>query len=114
MTSTMKTKARKARSPTARDRDTKIYDAADRALNVILIALGESINAQEIKSLTGALKDLAAVLDVKTDLDRQEQEARIARLQRQAEREEDDNEITLYIKGVTDEEAQQIVERYSS
>lgn len=114
MTSTMKTKARKARSPTARDRDTKIYDAADRALKVILIALGESINAQEIKSLTGALKDLAAVLDVKTDLDRQEQEARIAKLKRQAERGEEGNEIVLHIMGMSNEEAQEIFEKRSS
>lgn len=110
----MKTNNRKPRRPAAKSKDTKIYDAADRALNVILIALGGNVNPQEIKSLTSALKDIAAVMGVQTDLDRQEQEARIARLQRQAEREEDDNDITLYIKGVTDEEAQQIVERYSS
>ena len=110
----MKTeKARRPRGPAAKGKDTKIYDAADRALNVILIALSGNVNPQEIKSLTSALKDIAAVMGVQTDLDRQEQEARITRLQRQAEREEKDNEITLYIKGVTDEEAQQIIEQYS-
>ena len=112
----MKTeKSRKPRRITIKDKDTKIYDAASLALNVILIALTGNINAQEIKSLTSALKDLAAVMGVQTDLDRQEQEARITRLQRQAEREagEDDREIVLRIMGMSNEEAQEIFEQSS-
>jgi hypothetical protein len=66
----------------------KILGAADKAVDTILRLLSntDSLSAAEIKSLTSALRDLAAVLGIRTEADIREQEARIAKLQHEAER----------------------------
>ena len=71
----------------------KIYEAADMALDLIMARMRspESINEQAIKSLTSALRDLAAVKGIQTDAERREQEARIAKLRRDAERGDEEN-----------------------
>lgn len=60
-----------------------------------------------LQQLTYTLRELKAILDVKSDLDRQEQEARIANLQRQAARGDDKgtSEITVRLIGGLDDYA---------
>ena len=62
------------------------------------------IDRAGLRQLTAALKDIKEVQMLKTELDRKEQEARIANLQKQAEKE--DNQInapTLVIEGLPEE-----------
>lgn len=71
----------------------KIIDVADKLLDNILEMLdGGVTNAQGIKSLTSALKDLKEIKGFKSEADMREQEARIKKLQKEAQ--EDDNTLT--------------------
>ncbi len=91
----------------------KIYEAADLAILAITEKLSnwDELDAQDIRSLTGALKDIAAVKGIQTDAERREQEARIAKLRREAERdqEQEDNEIVFRITGMSDKEVQGVI-----
>ena len=71
----------------------KIVDVADKLLDKIFEMLDHdaSYNTQNIKNLTSALKDLKEIKGFKSDADMREQEARIAKLQKEAS--EDDNEV---------------------
>lgn len=72
---------------------TNIIDVADKLLEKIYEMLDADVtNAQSIKSLTSALKDLKEVKGFKSEADIREQEARIAKLQKEAEA--DDNTLT--------------------
>ena len=63
-----------------------INDVADKLLNKIIDMLSlECLNTQSVKHLTSALKDIKEVKGVKSDIDLKEQEARIAKLQKEAE-----------------------------
>lgn len=76
----------------------RIYEIADIAMEVILGQLiAGGLLPQEVKSLTGALKDIAAVKGIQTDAERREQEARIAKLRREAERDEAEKSIEIVI-----------------
>ena len=57
------------------------------------------IDRQGLKQIASALKDIKEVKMLKSELDRKEQEARIAKLQKEAEGEDDDNEIQVVITG---------------
>ena len=48
-----------------------------------------AVNVAAVRHLATALKDISQVLGLKTELDRKEQEARIANLRRQAEKDDD-------------------------
>ena len=90
----------------------KIYEAADKALEVILDRLADPrLGSQAIKQLTSALRDVAAVKGLQTDADRREQEARIAKLQREAAaaEESDDKEYVLRIKGLSSGDIEGII-----
>jgi lambda repressor-like predicted transcriptional regulator len=70
-----------------------IIGVADKLLDKIYEMLNADVtNAQSIKSLTSALKDLKEVKGFKSDADMREQEARIKKLQKEAQ--EDDNTLT--------------------
>lgn len=56
-----------------------------------------------LRMITAALRDLKEVKMVRSELDRQEQEARIANLRRQAESEEKDSDTKLEIVGLPEE-----------
>jgi phage terminase large subunit len=83
---------------------TNIIDVADKLLEKIYEMLGADVtNAQSIKSLTSALKDLKEVKGFKSEADMREQEARIAKLQKEAEADDkEDNEIKVVIEGDLD------------
>ena len=75
------------------DKATNIIDVADKLINKICEMLDSDVtNAQSIKSLTSALKDLKEIKGFKSDADMREQEARIKKLQKEAEG--DDNTLT--------------------
>lgn len=52
-----------------------------------------------LQQLTNTLRDLKAILDVRSELDRQEQEARIANLRRQAEKDDGADSVTITLEG---------------
>lgn len=81
-----------------------IVDVADRILTKIEEVLGCVATPQDIRHLTSALKDLKDIKGIKSEADIREQEARIAKLQKdaQAEEEKTDNNITVTILGGED------------
>lgn len=87
---------------------------ADRAANLISVAdlllakvksLVESDSVvlndtQSLKHISGVLKDIKEIQMIKSDADLREQEARIANLRKQAEKEENQNrDVTITIEG---------------
>ena len=69
-----------------------------------LLEVKTIIDRAGLRQLTAALKDIKEVQMLKSELDRKEQEARIANLQKQAEKEDDQtNAPTLIIEGLPEE-----------
>ena len=96
-------------------RDTKIINAisdmeAKKAIDIVDVAdkllskMSELMDAvpldtQAMKHLTSALRDLKEIKGIKTEADMREQEARIAKLQKEAEKDDDAvNEIEVVFK----------------
>ena len=73
------------------EKATDIIDVADKLLGKIYEMLAP-YNTQNIKNLTSALKDLKEIKGFKSEADMREQEARIAKLQKEAQ--EEDNSLT--------------------
>ena len=87
-------------------RSAKIMDVADKLLDKIseTIDMMDVVDSQSLKHFTSALKDLKDIKGIKTDIDLREQEARIAKLQKEAQAEEkEDNEIKVIIENGLDE-----------
>ena len=84
------------------DIGSKILDVADKlidALSTYIDTIGIT-DSQSLKHYTSALKDLKDIKGFKTDADMREQEARIAKLQKEATREEEGTKsITITIEG---------------
>ena len=80
------------------NRAARIHTVADKLLNKIekMVDAGD-FNSRDIRALTAAVKDLKEIQSVKSDLDRQEQEARIDNLRKNAK---DDSDKTDEIKVV--------------
>ena len=74
-----------------------IIDVADRLLTKITEVIEIIATPQDVRHLASALKDLKDIKGVKSEADIREQEARIAKLQKEAEKEERDNEIQVII-----------------
>ena len=70
-----------------------------------VLEVNSIIDRQGLKQIASALKDIKEVKMLKSELDKQEQKARIAKLQREAEGEDDDNEIQVVITGKAKEYA---------
>lgn len=76
----------------------KLLDAVEDAVNKF--QAGELIlDKGALKSLSGTIKDIKEIQNIKTQLDIEEQKARIANLKRQAEADEIPNEISITIAG---------------
>ena len=77
------------------NRAAKIHSVADKLLLKIeaIVDRPEPLNEKAIRSLTAAVKDLKEIQSVRTELDRQEQEARIANLRRQVDKDEEDSSM---------------------
>ena len=89
------------------DKDAKkavnIIDVADKLLSKIE-ELAEIVgDADSIKKLTSAIKDLKDIKGIKSDADMREQEARIAKLQKEAMEEAQDKEITIVFGSDTED-----------
>lgn len=71
-------------------RASRIDEAADMLLDKVMefMAMSEdmSVNTQSMKHISGVLKDIKEIKGIKSDADIQEQEARIAKLRREAEK----------------------------
>lgn len=95
------------------DEAMKLYEAADEATEVIRKMLKEhadELSPADLRSLTGAMKDIAAVKGLQTEAEKREQEARIAKLRKEATAEEQkDREIVFHIEGMTDEEIKGVI-----
>ena len=74
------------------NRAAKIHSVADKLLLKIeaMVDSEEPLSEKGIRALTAAVKDLKEIQSVRSDLDRQEQEARIANLRKQAQKDDDD------------------------
>ena len=73
------------------NRAAKIHSVADKLLRKIeaMVDSEEPMSEKGIRALTAAVKDLKEIQSVRSDLDRQEQEARIANLRKAAEKDDD-------------------------
>jgi hypothetical protein len=67
-------------------RSAKILDVADKLLDKISITIDSMpvMDSQSLKHITSALKDLKDIKGIKSDIDLKEQEARIAKLQKES------------------------------
>lgn len=85
-------------------RAAQIYKVADKLLlKIEAKADGKSpMKEKDIRALTAALRDLKEIQNVRSDLDRQEQEARIANLRKQADPEQKET-ATLIVEGLPEE-----------
>ena len=83
------------------NRAAKIHSVADKLLLKIeaMVESEEPLDTKGIRALTAAVKDLKEIQSVRSDLDRQEQEARIANLRKQADKEDDNKEPIKVILG---------------
>jgi len=72
------------------NRAKKMQTVADKLLNRIeaMVDSGKPMDTKAIRALTAAVKDLKEIQSIKSDLDEQEQRARIANLQKQSEKED--------------------------
>jgi hypothetical protein len=86
------------------DRAARLNSVADRLLDRVERLLDTDddtlLDTQSMKHISGVLKDIKEIKMIRSDADMREQEARIAKLRREAEREEDTNtEVTITIEG---------------
>jgi hypothetical protein len=85
------------------DEKSRVRSNISRVADKLIGKLEDSIDALKvidgstIKSYTSALKDLKDISELKSDIDLREQEARIEKLRKDAEKEEKDSEITIII-----------------
>ena len=76
------------------DRAARILTVADKLLNkieAIVDAVDVDMPAKSVRALTAAVKDLKEIQGIRSKLDDQEQEARIAKLRREAEKDTNDD-----------------------
>ena len=83
------------------NRAAKIHSVADKLLLKIeaMVESEEPLDTKGIRALTAAVKDLKEIQSVRSELDKQEQEARIANLRKQADKEDDNKEPIRVIIG---------------
>lgn len=87
------------------ERFNRLLTVSDKLLTAVEQAV-DKFEAKELlldksalKSLSGTIKDIKDIQSIKTDLDIEEQKARIAILKRQAEQSDGPSEITVTIAG---------------
>ena len=94
------TKTLNAISDKQAERAANLISVADKLLakvNSLLETDAAVLNdTQSMKHISGVLKDIKEIQMIRSDADMREQDARIAKLRREAEREEDNNtEVTI-------------------
>lgn len=103
-TNAVQTKAQHAVERKQVDRASRLDDAADLLLDKVMefMAMTEDmpVTTQSMKHISGVLRDIKEIKGIKSDADLREQEARIAKLLKEAERDEESTEpITVIISG---------------
>lgn len=94
------TKIIDAVSNDAAEKAVNIIDVADKLVEKIYEMLSADVtNAQSIKNLTSALKDLKEIKGYKSDLDIEEQRERINKLRREAAGEINNTDIKVTLEG---------------
>ena len=86
------------------DRATNLIAVSDLLLEKVKSLLESDAevlaDTQSMKHISGVLKDIKEVQMIRSDADMREQEARIANLRKQAEKEENTNkDVTITIEG---------------
>lgn len=86
------------------DRASKLISVADLLLDRVKSLVEDNpellVSTQSIKNLSGVLKDIKEVQMIRSDADMREQEARIANLRKQAEKEDNQSrDVTITIEG---------------
>ena len=103
----VQTKAEKKIAKKKVDRASKILDTADMLLEKMREYLEqkppERMNTQEFRHLSGTIKDLEDIFMIRSDADMREQEARIEKLRKEAQREDGSNTPTLVVEGLPEE-----------
>lgn len=81
------------------NRAAKIHSVADKLLLKIeaMVDSEDLLDTKGIRALTAAVKDLKEIQSVRSDLDKQEQEARIANLRKQADKDNDNNKEPIKV-----------------
>ena len=92
------------------DRATKLISVADLLLDRVKSLVEDNpellVSTQSIKNLSGVLKDIKEVQMIRSDADLREQEARIAKLRKEAEAEEKkDSTIVIQFEAGAEEYA---------
>ena len=93
------------------NRASRLQTVADKLLDKIEKAVDDFdmseilLDKQALKQLTGALKDIKDIQMIKSEADLREQEARIAKLQKEAESDDEGGEIEVVITGKAKEYA---------
>jgi hypothetical protein len=86
------------------NRAKKMQSVADKLLLKIEALVDRpGMMPKDIRSLVAAVKDLKEIQGVKSELDEKEQMARIANLEKQAEKEDGSNAPTLVVEGLPEE-----------
>jgi transposase-like protein len=107
-TNAVQTKAQTAVERKQVRRASKIDEATDMLLDKVMEFMMSSedmlVNTQSMKHISGVLKDIKEIKGMKSEADIREQEARIAKLRREAEREESANEpVRVVMEGELEE-----------
>ena len=102
-TNTTQTKMIEAVERRKVDRATKLMEVSDLLLQKVKERV-EALDAiemgsQEFRHLSATIKDLKEIQMIRSDADIREQEARIANLRKQAEKEEQNHDVTITIAG---------------
>lgn len=80
-----------------------LIDVADKLLAKIAEVIDIVNDTQGIRHLSSALKDIRDIKGIKSSADMREQEARIRNLEKQAEKTEESNDITVTIGSEAEE-----------
>ena len=91
------------------NRAVRLQEVADKLLNKIEAAVDDYnmevllVDRQSLRQITGALKDIKDIQMIRSEADLREQEARIAKLLKEAERENSGpNKVVIQIEGGED------------
>lgn len=106
---TVQTKMQQAVERKQVDRAARLQSVADKLLNKIEAAVDDYnmavllVDRQSLRQITGALKDIKDIQMIRSEADLREQEARIAKLLKEAEREDSGpNKVVIQIEGGED------------
>jgi tRNA-dihydrouridine synthase len=81
----------------------RLQGVADKLLNKVEVLIDSggfaTMDTQSLKHLSGVLKDIKDIQMIKSQKDLEEQDARIAKLRKEAEKEEQNHDVTITIEG---------------